>query len=88
MNTSASNASRTPKGIKMMKDHQSSDTSSDTASGVSTHVLEAAMSAAAGTPDPREGRVELAIVRMGAGVLDAQAVAQAMLASVVSDLSM
>ena len=84
MNTFISEHSRASKGIPMMKDHGSPDAPS----GVSAHVLEAAISAAEGTPDPREGRVESAVVSMGLGALDARAVAQAMIASIVADLSM
>jgi len=83
MNTSTTDDSRAQKGIPMVRNHRSSDTPF----GVSADVLEAAISAAEGTADPREGRVERALARMGAGAADARAVAQAMIASVVADLS-
>jgi hypothetical protein len=48
-------------------------------------VLQAAILAAENAPDPREDRVELAMVHMDAGTPDSRAVAQAMISTIIAD---
>ena len=50
--------------------------------GVSPEVFQAALVAAKNAPDPREERVSLAVAHLGAGALDARAVAQAMISCI------
>ena len=48
-------------------------------------VVQAAILAAENAPDLREDRVELAMVHMGNGKPDSQAVAQAMISTIIAD---
>jgi hypothetical protein len=52
---------------------------------VSVDVVQAAILVAENTPDPRADRVEMALVHLDAGLVDARTVAQAMLATIATD---
>lgn len=52
---------------------------------VSTEILHAALMVAENAPDPRHERVTRAIAHLHAGTLDANAVAQAMIARILAE---
>jgi hypothetical protein len=52
---------------------------------VSVDVVQAAILVAENTPDPRADRVEMAIVRLDSGELDARTVATAMISTILAD---
>jgi hypothetical protein len=53
--------------------------------GVSPEVFQAALVAAENAPDPRMERVDLAVAHLGAGALDARAVAQAVISCILAE---
>ena len=52
---------------------------------VPVDVVQAAMLVARNAPDPRKDRVALAIVHLGAGALDSNTVAQAVISTIIAD---